>query len=74
MYIYLCMDVTCTIIYMCVLVIASSCVMCVCTSEQTLVNPPKNPAMFEKIVEGKLNKRLAELSLLGQVCIEDVII
>ncbi|CAE7541595.1 tsf [Symbiodinium microadriaticum] len=34
--------------------------------EQTIASPPKNPAMFEKIVEGKVNKRLAEMSLLGQ--------
>lgn len=34
--------------------------------EQTLANPPKNMAMLDKIVEGKLNKRLSEMTLTGQ--------
>lgn len=34
--------------------------------EQTLANPPKNISMIDKIVEAKVNKRLAEISLTGQ--------
>ena len=34
--------------------------------EQTLANPPKNMDMLDKILDGKLNKRLSEMSLTGQ--------
>jgi translation elongation factor EF-Ts len=35
--------------------------------EQTLASPPKNLAMLDKIVAGKVSKRLADISLNGQV-------
>lgn len=34
--------------------------------EQTMKNPPKNMDMLEKIIEAKVNKRLAEICLTGQ--------
>ena len=38
-------------------------------SEQQGANNNKKPEMFEKIIQGKVNKRLGEISLLEQVCV-----
>ena len=35
--------------------------------EQTMANPPKNASMIDKIVDSKVQKRLSEVCLTGQV-------